>query len=125
MRLLTGRNKEEARDVALGQCPVERLPNHTVKFLNLSVPRFFCLLTSTFTSMPSRYPPNWTLGRNVPGLLGFPEQAELKRSRCISGGEKQQFSGTQRSPSAPTCASLLLLMASPWEGGHSGGRSCF
>lgn len=107
---------EEVKNVALGQCPFQKLPSHVVKFLNLSMPGFFCLFTATSTAMLSRYPPDWTPGRNVPGLLRFPKQAELKRSRCISGGKKQQCLGLS-SPSAPDYASLLLLMTSPWEGG--------
>lgn len=41
---------------------LQQLPSYVVEFPNLSVPEFPCLLFSTSSSMPSRYPPNWTPG---------------------------------------------------------------
>lgn len=67
-------------------------------------------------------PCGWTPGGNVPGLLGFPKQAEFEGRRCISGGKKQQPFGAAiprlellLAPSAPAYVSLLLLPTSPWE----------
>lgn len=66
-RLVTSQYKKEVKNVALNQCPFQKLPSHVVKFLNLSVPGFFCpftaTATATATSVPSRYPPNWAPGK--------------------------------------------------------------